>query len=90
MLVWCGILFALGIVAFMDTLFNYGEIFRRINSVIFMLVSLGLLVRTSMKIRMRTLENLVERVRQLEAILGNQAPPRPLEINKKQEKQPVF
>ncbi len=90
MLVWCGILFALGIVAFMDTLFNYGEIFRRINSVIFMLVSLGLLVRTSMKIRMRTLENLVERVRQLEAILGNQAPPRPMESNKKQEKQPVF
>jgi hypothetical protein len=90
MLVWCAILFGLGIVAFMDSLLNYGEIFRMINSVIFMLVALGLLVRTSMKIKMRTIENLTDRVKQLETILGPQTPPRVSETNKKPEKQPVF
>jgi hypothetical protein len=45
MLSWCIILFGLGVLAFLDTLFNYGEIFRRVNSVLFMLVSLGLLIR---------------------------------------------
>lgn len=45
MLSWCIILFGLGILAFLDTIFNYGEIFRRVNSVMFMLVSLGVLIR---------------------------------------------
>ena len=45
MLSWCIILFGLGVLAFLDTIFNYGEIFRRVNSVMFMLVSLGLLIR---------------------------------------------
>ncbi|HEX9749970.1 MAG TPA: hypothetical protein VGB22_01585 [candidate division Zixibacteria bacterium] len=56
MLAWCGILFSLGVLAFMDSLFNYGEIFRQVNSVLFMLVSLGLLVRTTIKTRLRTME----------------------------------
>ena len=47
MLSWCIILFGLGVLAFLDTIFNYGEIFRRVNSVVFMLISLGLLVRLS-------------------------------------------
>jgi cation transport ATPase len=46
MLVWCFVLLALGVAAFFDSLFNYGEIFRRVNAMLFMLVSLGLLVRT--------------------------------------------
>lgn len=66
MLVWCGILFLLGITAFLDSLFNYGEIFRRVNSVLFMLVSLGLLVRTTTKMRMRTIEGYIGKINQLE------------------------
>ena len=31
MLIWCAILFTLGILAFMDSIFNYGEIFRQVN-----------------------------------------------------------
>ena len=66
MLAWCAILFALGILAFLDTIYNYGEIFRRVNSVVFMLVSLGLLVRTSMKMKMRRIEGLISKVEDLE------------------------
>ena len=66
MLTWCAILFALGITAFLDTLFNYGEIFRRVNSVVFMLVSLGLLVRTSMKMKVKRIEGLIAKVEELE------------------------
>jgi len=70
MLVWCGILFSLGILAFMDSIFNYGEIFRQVNSVFFMLVSLGLLVRTTTKIRHAAREKLAERMTNLEMELG--------------------
>ena len=66
MLAWCAILFVLGIMAFLDTIFNYGDIFRKVNSVVFMLVSLGLLVRTSMKMRIRKIEGLVTRISELE------------------------
>ncbi len=45
MLTWCTILFILGILAFLDSIFNYGEIFRRVNSLMFMLISLGVLLR---------------------------------------------
>jgi hypothetical protein len=47
MLAWCATLFVLGILAFLDALFNppYGEIFRRVNSLLFMLISLGMLIR---------------------------------------------
>ena len=70
MLIWCGILFGLGIMAFMDSLFNYGEIFRQVNSVLFMLVSLGLLVRTTTKIRRATMEKQVDRLSALEEELA--------------------
>jgi hypothetical protein len=66
MLVWCAVLFVLGVLAFMDSLFNYGEIFRQVNSVLFMLVSLGLLIRTTTKIKLRTVEGYMERIKQLE------------------------
>jgi hypothetical protein len=66
MLVWCGMLFFLGIAAFLDSLFTFGEIFRRINSVLFMLVSLGVLVRVSTKKRMRITEGYLERIATLE------------------------
>jgi len=45
MLWWCTILFVLGVLAFLDSIFNYGEIFRQVNSLLFMLISLGILLR---------------------------------------------
>ncbi len=66
MLAWCAILFVLGILAFMDTIFIYGDIFRKVNSVVFMLVSLGLLVRTTMKMKIRRIEGLISRITELE------------------------
>ena len=66
MFVWCTVLFMLGILAFLDSTFTFGEIFTRVNSVLFMLVSLGLLVRTSMKMRLREIETMRERIVQLE------------------------
>src|SRR4030066_1055718 len=77
MLVWCTVLFFLGMTAFLDSTFTFGEIFRTINSVLFMLVSLGLLVRISMKRRLREIETLRERVRELEQQL------RTLEVKRK-------
>jgi hypothetical protein len=66
MLVWCAVLFFLGIAAFLDSLFAFGEIFRKINSVFFMLVSLGLLVRTSTKMKIRQIESHIEKIKRLE------------------------
>jgi membrane protein DedA with SNARE-associated domain len=45
MLIWCTILFLLGVLAFLDAVFNYGDTFRRVNSLMFMLISLGVLIR---------------------------------------------
>ena len=66
MFTWCIILFLLGIAAFMDTIFNYGNIFRQINSAMFMLISLGLMVRTTIKIKEGKKENYEERIKNLE------------------------
>jgi len=44
MLIWATMLFLLGVSSFLDSFFNYGEIFRRVNSVMFMLIALGLLI----------------------------------------------
>jgi hypothetical protein len=78
MFVWCTILFLLGVTAFLDSLFNYGDIFRRVNSVLFMLVSLGLLVRTTTKMKMRKIETYQEKIDRLEK-----------EIRSKHEKTPT-
>jgi len=88
MLTWCAILFCLGIVAFLDSLFNYGEIFRRVNSVLFLLTSLGLLVRTSMKIKLRYIEGLTEKVQELETMVSRNSAQNPVES--KQTKQPTY
>ena len=66
MLTWCTILFVLGILSFLDTIFNYGDIFRKVNSVVFMLISLGLLIRTSMKMKIKRIEGLISRIEELE------------------------
>lgn len=66
MLTWCALLFTLGIAAFLDSIFNYGNIFRQINSVLFMLTSLGLLVRTTTKMKSRTIEGYLKKIDLLE------------------------
>lgn len=67
MLIWCITLFVLGILAFLDTIFNYGDIFRRVNSVLFMLLSLGLLIRTRMLMKFQKIEKLEARNAELES-----------------------
>jgi len=66
MLIWCFVLLLLGVTAFLDTIFTQNEIFRTINSVLFMLVSLGLLVRTSTKQRIGRRESYQKRIQELE------------------------
>lgn len=66
MLLWVGLLFFLGILAFVDSVFNMGEIFRQVNSVLFLLISLALLIRTSTKSREKRLEKYQDRVFNLE------------------------
>ncbi|MEW5796456.1 MAG: hypothetical protein AB1772_08845 [Candidatus Zixiibacteriota bacterium] len=66
MLIWAALLFFLGVMAFLDSVFNMGEIFRQINSVVFLLVSLALLIRTTTKAREKRTEKLQNRVFNLE------------------------
>jgi hypothetical protein len=66
MLIWCSVLLFLGLTAFLDNIFTQNEIFRTINSVLFMLVSLGLLVRTSTKKRIGRTESYLKRIDELE------------------------
>lgn len=66
MFIWCSILFGLGILAFLDSIFNMGNIFRQVNSVFFMLISLALLVRTTTKMKTKSKENYENRVYNLE------------------------
>ncbi len=87
MLAWCAILFLLGIAAFLDSLFNYGEIFRQVNSVLFMLVSLALLVRTTTKIRMRRIERYIDRIEDLEKKLDKVSR---TTVKPSKEKEPVL
>lgn len=66
MLIWSALLFFLGVMAFVDSVFNMGEIFRQVNSVVFLLVSLALLIRTTTKSREQRTEKLQSRVFNLE------------------------
>lgn len=66
MLIWCTLLFILGILAFLDSLFNMGEIFRQINSVLFMLISVGLLIRTTTKMKSSRIERYEKEIFELE------------------------
>jgi len=66
MFVWCATLFVLGVLAFLDSMFNMGDIFRQVNSVFFMLISLGLLIRTTTKMKSKSKETYEDRVFNLE------------------------
>lgn len=66
MFIWCSILFGLGILAFLDSMLNMGDIFRQVNSVFFMLISLALLIRTTTKMKTKSKENYENRIYNLE------------------------
>jgi hypothetical protein len=68
-IIWCIILFGLGLAAFFDGVFSYGEVFRQFNSVLFMLVSLGLMVRAITMARRGDREAQEARLRELEMAL---------------------
>ena len=76
MLFWSAVLFLLGIAAFLDALFNYGEIFRRVNSVLFLLISLAILVRTTTKIKAARIEGYEKRVGDLERKVSELSQPK--------------
>ena len=81
MLVWCVVLLFLGVAAFMDSIFTFGEIFRKINSVLFMLVSLGLLVRVSTKIKLAKREGQEKKIAELETKLAEMNPKQKVEVS---------
>lgn len=56
----------LGVIAFLDSIFNMGEIFRQVNSVLFMLISIALFFRTTSKIKSKKNENQEKRIFMLE------------------------
>jgi hypothetical protein len=62
MIYWCIALFVMGVMSFLDNIVSYGEVFRWINSVLFMLVSLGILIRTRMMVKTGKIERLIEEV----------------------------
>ena len=66
MLFWCALLFFFVITAFIDSVLNMGEIFRQVNSVLFLLISMALLIRTTTKARAKKSEKLKQRLFNLE------------------------
>lgn len=67
MFIWSLVLFGLGVLAVLDSQFNYGYIFRSANSFVFLLVSLGLLIRTRMLEKFGFKEQLLESNKELRA-----------------------
>jgi hypothetical protein len=65
MLIWSFVLFGLGILAVLDSQFNYGYLFRSANSLLFMLISLGLLVRTRILRKLGYKEQLLQTINHL-------------------------
>ncbi len=67
MLIWSIVLLLLGILAVIDSQANYGQIFRSANSVLFMLLALGVLIRTKIMGTKGFRERLVRKNLELEA-----------------------
>ena len=67
MLIWGFVLLGLGVFAVLDSQFNYGHIFRSANSVVYMLLSLGVLIRTKILRNQGYRERLVRKNIELEA-----------------------
>lgn len=88
MLIWCSVLLGLGVLAFLDSQFNYGYIFRSVNSVLFMLVSLGLLIRTRVLMKLGFTEKFLITNRELQDREGAQQPAQ-TRMEKRESKQEV-
>jgi hypothetical protein len=67
MLIWSLVLFGLGVLAVLDSQFNYGYVFRSATSMVFMLLSLGVLLRTRMLEKLGFKEQLIETNKELKA-----------------------
>ena len=65
MLYWALTLFVLGVASFLDTHYNFGHLFRSTNSVLFMLVSMGLFVRIRMLMKFGDREKMKKEFTQL-------------------------
>jgi hypothetical protein len=57
-MIWCVVLFGLGLLSLLDSIFNYGAIFRMVDSVMFMLVALGILARVKILTKRKHREHL--------------------------------
>jgi hypothetical protein len=89
MFVWGLVLFGLGILAFLDAQFNYGHLFRTANSLMFMLVSLGILFRTRTLKKLGFRELLVERNDELKARVLELKQVQPIERKKEASEVPA-
>ncbi len=86
MVVWGLVLFGLAILALLDSLYNYGQLFKSISPALFMLTSLGLLLRANRLSKQGNREKLIEANKELKAQLEQLIPSKtPLE--KKESKQ---
>jgi hypothetical protein len=78
MFIWGIVLFGLGILAVLDSQFNYGYVFRSANSFVFMLLSLGILIRTRILQKLgykeRLLRSNIELTAKIEDIERAQSP----------------
>ncbi len=66
MFVWCALLFAIGVFSFLDAILMNNEVFGRVSSIFFLLISLGLLIRTSTKRKQAKKESYEKRIFSLE------------------------
>ena len=66
MLIWCTMLFGVGIIIFLDTFFNFGMTLRITSSVIIIFLSAVLLVRTIVFKKLKKVEKLIEQNAKLE------------------------
>jgi hypothetical protein len=83
MFIWSIVLFGLGILAVLDSQLNYGYVFRSANSIVFMLLSLGILIRTKMLEKMGYKENLLRKNIELSAKIEDMERAQPPEERKK-------
>lgn len=67
MFIWGLVLFCLGVLALLDSQLNYGYLFRTTNSMMFLLVSLGVLIRTRVLNSLGYKERLIEYNSELKA-----------------------
>ena len=67
MIIWGIVLFSLGVIATLDSQFNYGYVLRVYNSTLIMLLSLGVLIRARILKQKGEKEKLRETNQQLEA-----------------------